>query len=643
MVTANTVTITGSKPTAHKAKLSTAARSSSSRVGSSSSSRSLPKKASHPLLRDSYRYIADEMDQQRQDYGSNRHDTDDDEESMGGGREGSRADHDDYDEERDEFPIESYLGGGNSIVPVLPNHTLLPYPKSNGSAATNAPGLGGDLHNLMIESQNSWDVLNQNDSFGFDFNKGEMSLSFESHDYNVLDSTAVTESMDGDTHQMIDWATVAPQMDVHGNLIPPTSTTNASGRVTESRNDVHSYHHDHHHHLGGGGGGGMRDGTPLDDPFAYAFGGPNSRKATTNSSNPRKGTRKGGVGTDDGNSKKNKKSRGGKSKKSLHDQFPMGPNPVGSFYGGGGYLSQGDLPPLVSSSSNTSWQHDASMQGYNKPRPSSAAAAAGGGGGGNDFRHLPYPELHSNNKCGRSTAKSRPVQDEPRLPPGNVSGASLLTTESGMVLTRDQAPGIGWPHNEDLALQEVMSRHKSPINWDIVAKEMNFGRSARECHDRWTRYLKAGTRKGQWREEEDAIVLRVIATNEEHPFTQWADLAPMLPGRSGKQIRDRWVNYLNPAINHLPFSREDDLKLWAGHRELGKRWVEISVKIFNSTRSENHIKNRWYSAAFKKFIANEFGNCAYVEASPSFGSVSNDTATVTTGAAAAHLMHHQGI
>jgi len=41
--------------------------------------------------------------------------------------------------------------------------------------------------------------------------------------------------------------------------------------------------------------------------------------------------------------------------------------------------------------------------------------------------------------------------------------------------------------------------------------------------------------------------------------------------------------------------------------------------------SENHIKNRWYSAAFKKFIAHEFGNCAYVEASPSFGSVSNDT------------------
>ena len=44
---------------------------------------------------------------------------------------------------------------------------------------------------------------------------------------------------------------------------------------------------------------------------------------------------------------------------------------------------------------------------------------------------------------------------------------------------------------------------------------------------------------------------------------------------------------------------------------MGKRWVEISTKHFDCSRSENHIKNRWYSASFKKFIANEFGPNAY--------------------------------
>lgn len=123
--------------------------------------------------------------------------------------------------------------------------------------------------------------------------------------------------------------------------------------------------------------------------------------------------------------------------------------------------------------------------------------------------------------------------------------------------------------------------------------------------------MKPGVRKGQWTDHEDAIVMEVVSSSKEQPFTRWSDLAQRLPGRVGKQIRDRWVNHLNPAINHLPFSREDDLLLWDGHKKLGKRWVEIATKYFNSTRSENHIKNRWYSASFKKFITNEFGADAY--------------------------------
>jgi hypothetical protein len=81
-----------------------------------------------------------------------------------------------------------------------------------------------------------------------------------------------------------------------------------------------------------------------------------------------------------------------------------------------------------------------------------------------------------------------------------------------------------------------------------------------------------------------------VNNSVEDPFTRWSDLAQQLPGRVGKQVRDRWVNHLNPSINHLPFSKEDDLKLWEGHCALGKRWVEISAKYFKSTRSENHIK-----------------------------------------------------
>ena len=64
---------------------------------------------------------------------------------------------------------------------------------------------------------------------------------------------------------------------------------------------------------------------------------------------------------------------------------------------------------------------------------------------------------------------------------------------------------------EDIVLTNCMSNQKSPVDWEVIARDHGKGRNARECHDRWTRYLKPGARKGQWREEEDAIVLRVIA------------------------------------------------------------------------------------------------------------------------------------
>mmetsp|Transcript_27950 Transcript_27950/g.58525 ORF Transcript_27950/g.58525 Transcript_27950/m.58525 type:complete len:965 (-) Transcript_27950:75-2969(-) len=170
---------------------------------------------------------------------------------------------------------------------------------------------------------------------------------------------------------------------------------------------------------------------------------------------------------------------------------------------------------------------------------------------------------------------------------------------------------FGWTKEEDMRLTEIMKKYKNPRDWEPISKELDRNRSAKECHERWIRYLKPGVRKGQWTDQEDAIVMEAVTSSKEQPFTRWSDLAQRLPGRVGKQIRDRWVNHLNPNINHLPFSREDDLLLWEGHTKVGKRWVEIATKFFKGSRSENHIKNRWYSASFKKFISNEFGAHAY--------------------------------
>ena len=197
-----------------------------------------------------------------------------------------------------------------------------------------------------------------------------------------------------------------------------------------------------------------------------------------------------------------------------------------------------------------------------------------------------------------------------------------------------------WSKEEDRRLTHILKKYKnhptSHDQWFMIAREFNSNsegtsnvKTLKECHERWIRYLKPGVRKGQWQDHEDAIVVEAVTTSAEQPFTRWSDLAQRLPGRVGKQIRDRWVNHLNPNINHMPFSPEDDRRLYEGYLKSGKKWVEISSKVFQNTRSENHIKNRWYSASFKKFITKEYGPDAYTREPNTVNKASSSNASTT--------------
>lgn len=41
---------------------------------------------------------------------------------------------------------------------------------------------------------------------------------------------------------------------------------------------------------------------------------------------------------------------------------------------------------------------------------------------------------------------------------------------------------------------------------------------------------------------------------------KWSDVAELLPGRLGKQCRERWFNHLDPSVKKTPWSpREDEI------------------------------------------------------------------------------------
>lgn len=106
-------------------------------------------------------------------------------------------------------------------------------------------------------------------------------------------------------------------------------------------------------------------------------------------------------------------------------------------------------------------------------------------------------------------------------------------------------------------------------------------------------YVK-GSKKNAWTKEEDDMLVRIIA---EHGSGHWTKVAAHLPGRAGRQCRERWFNHLAPEVKKGDWSKEEDEMIVAAVREHGTKWSTIQKLL--PGRSDNSIKNRYYSAIRK--------------------------------------------
>jgi hypothetical protein len=178
------------------------------------------------------------------------------------------------------------------------------------------------------------------------------------------------------------------------------------------------------------------------------------------------------------------------------------------------------------------------------------------------------------------TSSSPPPQDD------DIPAAKRLRLQTPTsISTVSDADAGGWTVEEDAKLADSVKKHGS--SWVAVAT-MVPRRTCAQCHYRWATQLEPDINLGIWTSEEDAKPTDVV----EKLGKDWAQVAALVPGRTDKQCRYRWVKSLDPDITSGKWTVEEDAKLTGAVQKYGdNNWIEAAALV--PGRKNSQCRQRW--------------------------------------------------
>ena len=144
-----------------------------------------------------------------------------------------------------------------------------------------------------------------------------------------------------------------------------------------------------------------------------------------------------------------------------------------------------------------------------------------------------------------------------------------------------------WSDNEDKILK-ISILYYGPKNWQQISYCLD-GRNNSQCFHRWMKGINPKIKRDKWSFLEDLTL--GLALTKIYGYKKWSKIANHLPGRTDIQCRERWCNILDPTLEEVEWTEEEDMKLLNLNREFGNKWSKIAKEFGN--RTDNTCWRRW--------------------------------------------------
>lgn len=173
-------------------------------------------------------------------------------------------------------------------------------------------------------------------------------------------------------------------------------------------------------------------------------------------------------------------------------------------------------------------------------------------------------------------------------------------------------------------MKRSIDQEKEESNHDEVIDSSMLSKKSKKIHKesqqtpKSTLPIDPKSKRKPWQAHEDAQVVELV----DKYGARWAKIASFLPGRTGKQVRDRYTNKLRPSINKDEWTKEEEKIFNLLYKQMGNKWSKIASHL--PGRTEGQVKNRFYAQFRKKvpetssprgtILSNQTGDAIEIEA-----------------------------